>query len=615
MAARSGTSRIFVWILLGLLIVGLAGFGATNLTGTVRTVAQVGDQDVAADDYARALQNELRALTQQRGSAVTFQEAREAGIDQRVLGRLILQAALDDEAARLGISVGDAVVADQIAEISAFQGPDGELDREAYRFALENAGLTEAEFEADLRAETSRGILQDAVRAATPAPDPYVDALTDFVGEQRSFTWARLGTDALETPVPAPSEDELRAFYDENTDRFMRPETKRITYAWLTPEMIVDEVEVDEEALRDLYEDRGAQYRQPERRLVERLAYPDEAAAREAREAIEAGETSFEAEVEARDLSLSDIDLGDVTRRKLGDAADAVFAAETGEVVGPLPSSLGPALYRVNARLAAQETSFEEAEPELRDELAADRARRVIANQVDSFDDLLAGGARLEELADETEMALGEIEWHEDMSEGIAAYEAFRDAAEAVTEEDFPEIEALGDGGVFALRLDEVVPPAPAPFEEVAGRAALLWKEQETRTRLTERAEDLTDDLRAGRSFASVGLDDATQIEGVTRDGFVEGLPRDTVETVFGMDPGEVRIVPDGASVLILRLDDVEAPDPQAEDISGLRAQIAQQGAAGLADDLLETYAREVQSRAGVTIDQAALNAVHANFQ
>ena len=614
MAARSGTSRIFVWILLGLLIVGLAGFGATNLTGTVRTVGQVGDQDIAAEDYARALQNELNALTRQRGAAVTFQEAREAGVDQRVLGRLILQAALDDEAARLGLSVGDAVVARQLAEISAFQGPDGDLDREAYRFALENAGLSEAEFEADLRAETTRGILQGAVRAATPAPGPYVETLTEFVGERRSFTWARLGPEALETPVPAPSDAELRAFYDENTDRFMRPETKRITYAWLTPEMIIDEVEVDEGALRDLYEDRAAQYRQPERRLVERLAYPSEAAAREARAAIEAGETSFEAEVEARDLSLSDVDLGDVTRRDLGEAADPVFAAGTGAVVGPLPSSLGPALYRVNGKLAAQETTFEEAEPQLRDERAADRARRVIANQAESFDDLLAGGATLEELADETDMRLGEIDWHAGMSEGIAAYEAFREAARAVTLDDFPEIEAL-DGGVFALRLEEVVPPAPAPFEEVAGRATLLWEESETRARLTEQAEEIATGLRAGRSFAGAGIEDATEVEAVTRDGFVDGLPRGALETVFEMARGDVRIVADGASVAILRLDAVAAPDPQADDIADLRAQIARQGAAGLADDLLEAYVRDVQSRAGVTLDQAAINAVHANFQ
>ncbi|MFP4239971.1 MAG: peptidyl-prolyl cis-trans isomerase [Rhodosalinus sp.] len=615
MAARSGTSRIFVWILLGLLILGLAGFGATNLTGNVRTVGEVGDEPIEAEDYARALQNELRRLTQERGSAVTFREAREAGLDQQILGRLIVEAALDDEADRLGISVGDGVLAEQIAQIGAFQGSDGSFDREAYRFALQNAGLSEAAFEEDLRDETARRILRDAVLAATPAPQGYVDALADFLGERRSFTFARLGADALDDPVPAPTESELRAFYEENTNRFMRPEVRRVTYAWLTPEMILDEVEVDETALRELYESREAQYRQPERRLVERLAYPDEAAARDALRAIEEGESSFEDEVAARGLTLPDTDLGDVTRRELGEAAEEVFAADTGEVVGPLPSSLGPALYRVNGALAAQETSFEEARPELREELATDRARRVIANQAESFDDLLAGGATLEELAQETDLRLGEIDWRPGLSEGIAAYPAFRETVQAATTDDFPEIIGLEDGGLFALRLEEIVEPAPAPLEDVEGEAILLWEQQQTRERLSVKAEDLAAALREGEDFSALELNGATEVEALARGEEREGVPRALGDTVFAMADGDVEIVPEGAGVLLVRLDAILPPDPQAQDVAALRAELSAQVEGALAEDVFELYARELQTRAGITLNQSALNAVHANFQ
>ena len=59
------------------------------------------------------------------------------------------------------------------------------------------------------------------------------------------------------------------------------------------------------------------------------------------------------------------MDLGDVRKIDLGRAGDAVFAAAAGDIVGPLDSAVGPALFRVNAVLAAQETTFEEALPEL----------------------------------------------------------------------------------------------------------------------------------------------------------------------------------------------------------------------------------------------------------
>ena len=45
MALRgTSISKGFVWVILALLIVGLAGFGATNLSGTVRSVGAVGDK-------------------------------------------------------------------------------------------------------------------------------------------------------------------------------------------------------------------------------------------------------------------------------------------------------------------------------------------------------------------------------------------------------------------------------------------------------------------------------------------------------------------------------------------------------------------------------------------
>ena len=48
--AQSKTSKTAVWILMGLLILGLGGFGATSLTGTVRTVGYLLHQAPADAD-------------------------------------------------------------------------------------------------------------------------------------------------------------------------------------------------------------------------------------------------------------------------------------------------------------------------------------------------------------------------------------------------------------------------------------------------------------------------------------------------------------------------------------------------------------------------------------
>ena len=341
-------SKTFIWILMGLLFIGLAGFGATSLTGTARSVATVGDKEVSTEAYLRALRSEINAYSAQVGRAVSISEAQSLGLDRQVLAQLITARGLDNEAARIDLSVGDAVVAQQLLEVPAFQGPDGSFDREAYSFALRNQNLSESEFEEQLRDDTARTILQSALIAGNTLPDTYIDTLLSYTGETRDFTWARLTGSDLQTGLPEPSESDLQAYYEDNIDRYTLPEQRDITYAWITPEMIIDTVEVDEDALRAAYEDRSDQFNLPERRLVERLVFSTREAAQSALDRLQDG-LSFEALVEERGLEMADVDMGDVTRDTLDDAAEGVFAAETGEVVGPLPSNLGPALYRVNA--------------------------------------------------------------------------------------------------------------------------------------------------------------------------------------------------------------------------------------------------------------------------
>ncbi len=231
----------------------------------------------------------------------------------------------------------------------------------------------------------------------------------------------------LAAPVADPDAATVEAYYTDHIADFTVPETRHLTYAWITPEMILDSVEVDEESIRALYQQRIGEFVQPERRLVERLVFQDDAAAQAALDRITTGDASFDAIVAERGLSLDDADLGDVSQADLGAAGPGVFAVEEpGVVVGPYASNLGPALFRMNAILNAQETTYDEARPDLRAELAGDAARRSIAEQQESFDDLLAGGATLEDLVAETPMELGSIDWSTVSNEGIAAYTEFQ---------------------------------------------------------------------------------------------------------------------------------------------------------------------------------------------
>ncbi|MEL7253577.1 MAG: peptidyl-prolyl cis-trans isomerase [Pseudomonadota bacterium] len=602
-----------MWVLMGLLIVALGGFGASNFGGSIRSIGSVGGVDMSVQAYANGLRQALQAETQRRGEPISFARAQAEQIDRQVQAQLIAQTAFDAEADTLGLSIGDANLRDEILAMPQFQNINGEFDRDVYTFGLENAGLTEGQFEEDVRTETARSILQAAVIAGISAPQAYSETVAQYLGERRDVSWSLLDRGDITTGLPVPSDADLQAYHTENADLFTLPEAKRLTYAWVNPTMLLDSVEVDEDALRDAYDDAFDEFNLPERRLVERLVFGTDDDARAALARIEAGDVTFEDVVAERGLELPDIDLGDLDRDALGENADAVFAADVGGVVGPLPSSLGPALFRVNAILSAQETSFEEAKPILREELAADRARRVVNQMIDSVDDLLAGGATVEDVAQETELELGTINWYPGVTDGIARYGEFRTAAAAITEADFPEVMDLEDGGIFAMRLDEIVPPSLQPFDEVRDAVEAAWTADSVVTALRDTAEPLVTRLETGESFEDVGLPiDGAQA--LTRRALGADTPPEFIEIVFEMEPGDVRLIDGDGRLYVLKLDSVSPPDPEDADLAQLRIILENQAAAGLSQDIFAIVAEDFRDRAGVDLDYQAINAVHANF-
>ena len=167
-------SNIFVWIILVLVMIGLGGVGVTNFGGGLTSIGKVGDRDIEMNDYARALRQEMDAISAQFGQPITFAQAQAFGLDRQVLQNVITRTALDNEADRIGISAGDATVADEVTAMRAFQGTAGSFDRETYRFTLERNNLTEAQFEAGIRSDVARSILQGAIVGGFTAPQAVV---------------------------------------------------------------------------------------------------------------------------------------------------------------------------------------------------------------------------------------------------------------------------------------------------------------------------------------------------------------------------------------------------------------------------------------------------------
>ncbi|WP_240544740.1 peptidylprolyl isomerase [Paracoccus sp. AK26] len=613
---RTHGKSTIVWVLMGLMVLGLGGFGVTSFSGGSTSIGSVGDTTITADDYARALRNQMNAYQQQTGQPMSMAQAQAMGLPQAVQSQLVTAAALEEQARRIGVAVGDEKVRQTILEAPAFRGPTGSFDRAAYAEVLRRENLSEAEFEREVRTDEARLLIQRAVAGGVSAPEAAVETTAKWILERRDVSWRELTADMLPAPVAEPDEETLKAWHSANADRFTAPELRKITYVWLTPEILAPEVQLDEAALRAAYDANIDEYQRPERRLVSRLVFPSAEEAEAAKAQIDAGTAPFESFVIQRGLQPEDAELGEVAQADLGAAGEAVFGLEQPGVVGPLQTDLGPALFSVHAILDPVNIPFEEAQQDLRAEAALDRAARTIEDRMAEYEDLLAGGATLEQVAEETELQLGTIEWSAGATpeEGsIAGYQAFRDRAAEATEADFPELASLDDGGVFALRLDEIVPPTLRPFEEVRDEVEADWRRAETHRQLLALAAEqrLTTEAAEGQPAP-----EWTEVKDITRDGWIENAPADAVARAFAMaEPGEIEIVDADNRVILLRLDAVDQADLAGEDAQRITDAVGDRLEQSLQSDLFDYYARAVQREAGISLDQSAINAINAQVQ
>lgn len=610
---KKGGRSLVVWVLVAMLIAGLSGFGVENFGGATAKIGRVGEIEIEANDYAREMQGQINTLTRQFGAPVSMADARSFGVDRQVLAGLVNRAALDNEAARLGLSVGDATVAAELGKISAFQGISGTFDREAYALTLQQNGTNEAAFEANLRRDVARALLTGAVAGGVVSPAPLTDTLVAYAGEKRGFSLLVLDDTALDAPLAAPTPAEVQAHYDANIATYTRPEAKRVEYAALLPETLAATMEVPEEEVQKAYDARLSEFMIPEKRLVERLVYPDEAAALAAKARLDQG-TSFDDLVAERGLTLEDVDLGDVTREELEDAADAVFALTEPGTVGPLPSALGPALYRMNAILAAQETTLDAARPELLQILQTEAAARAIADKVEAIDDALAGGATLQDLSTEFGMTLASTDYAAGAEDNdtITGYTAFRSAADALAEGDFPEAILLEDGGLVAMQLVEILPPSPVPLDKITDKVTEATRAEALARALAAKAAAAKTAVEVGATLESQGT--VTAVAPTDRQATLDVGPAVVLETAFQMQPGEIRVIEAGSFVALLRLDSITAAEVTSEEGQEMQDSIRQNLDRSIAEDMAALFTATVGQQAGIALDQAVIDAVNTQL-
>jgi len=375
-----------------------------------------------------------------------------------------------------------------------------------------------------------------------------------------------------------------------------------------------DRIEVSDIELQEEYDSQPERFNKPARRIVDRIIFDTLETAKKIKGQLDKNDISFLEAAEDRGLTINDIDLGDIEKGQLDTNIDEILfnASEVG-IYGPIDTDLGPALFQINAIIDAQKTNFEDAKDELKAEYVSVESRKLINEMISDIDDLLAQGLTLEEIAKETDMELEKISYNNKTENGIAAYDSFRSEAMNAKIGGFPELKELSDGGVFALRLDELIQPTLRPFDTVKEQVVNDWLNAENKKLMLKLADELIIKLDNGSTFEALNLS-AENVISTTRNKYIDGIPASLLGTLFSNKIGKTSKIDNDDTIILARLDSINEFEDKTDESKELLSQVGIQLSNQVTGDLLRLFASALKDRDGVILNQNAVNQINTQI-
>lgn len=586
-----------------------SGFGQSSL-------AKIGSTEITTAQFQKIYQDRVQQAGTQIGHPIPPEQARALGLDRQVLSEMIAQAGLDQRARQMGLGISDAEIARHVISNPNLQTVNGHFDRDRFAAVLRDLGYTEQGFIAAQRQSTLRRQIVDTLSGGLTPPKAWLDAINQFQNQERSVAYVALGP-AQAGEIAAPSDEQLAKYYDDHKAQFRAPEYRKIDAIAATPPELAKWIEVSDDDVKTAYDARHTSFTKPERRHVEQLVFADPADAQAAEDKIKSG-TSFAAVVAERGVKEQDADLGMVAKSGIVDpaVADAVFALHDGEVSEPIKGQFGTVIVTVLKIEPEVIRPFAEVAPQLRKDLALERARLQVREIHDKIEDDRAGGVSLTEAAQKEKVPV--VSFDVDRSgrdaDGKPAVNLPRapDVVSAAFSSDVgvdnDPIEA--DGGYIWYDVTAITPSHDRSLADVKAAVEQRWHDAEIAARLKDKAIDLFDKAKAGSPFdelaagAGVKIETASDLKRGAASGGISARMSDaifrTAKDKFGVSQGDT-----ASRWIVFRVTDVKTPalDPGSPEAKQTADMVQKQ----LPDDVVSQYVASLESDLGTSINAAVL--------
>ncbi len=619
-ASANWLGRIVMGIVLGLIAVSFAIWGIGDIFRGFgqSTVAKIGSTEITVTQFRQIYNDRIQQLGRELNRPITPDQARALRLDQQLIGQLVAEAALDQRARQLRLNVSDAEVARQIMNDPTFKSPTGQFDRARFEQIIRGAGFTEQRFTAEQKRLTMRREVADTVSAELAPPKTMADAQNRYDNEQRALDYVVLDA-AKAGDIPAPTPEAITKYYDEHKRDFRTPEYRTVAVLSVSAADLAKSDTVTDADAKRFYDANLARFGTPERRQVEQIAFPTLEEAQAAAARLEKSELTFAALAKERGLSEKDIDLGFVTQSGMIDkaVADAAFALKEGETSAPIKGVFGTMLVHVVKIEPENVKPFDQVSAEIKQALATERARSEIAAIHDKVEDERAAGSRLTEIAQKLNLKARTIEaidrqGRDPEGKPVPDLPAGNVISSAFSSEVGVENEPLqmAGGGYLWYEVLGVKPSRERTLDEVRTQVEERWREAQVSERLTAKANEIIDKVKAGTPFKDAASAEGLNVQttfGIKRTGNAGSLPPAVVSAVFATPKDGVGSADgkDGTERIVFQVTDISAPAFDASSPDGRK--ISDTMRRSITEDLLAQYVSRLQTDLGATINMDAV--------
>ena len=623
-AIRTRAGSIIVKVLFGLLIISFGFWGIYTRSDYFQghspetVIATVGDRSIRAEELQQALQPALERLRTQLGTSIDAQQAKQLGVLDGLLDQLINRALLDQEAQRLGLEASDELVRSAIFDNPAFKTPDGRFDRGLFQQVLMMNHLTEEQLIERLRHDIPRSDLLQAITVGVEAPRPVVDAVYRYRAEKRIADIVAFPVASAPDPGQ-PNEDALTKFYEAHPDPFRAPEYRGFTVAGLSPADVAQPGSIPEEKIKQEYDQRKEEFELPERREVQQILAPSEEKAKEAEAALAAGKDWKEVATSVG-MDPETIDLGLLKKDELPDSlGNVAFQLPVDKPSDPVKSPLGWHVLRVTKVEPPTTETYEQAKPQLEEELARQEAADKLDKIANQADDALAGGASLADVAAKfglktaTIAAVDESGRDPDGKQvqiSVAPNDVMK-AAFGTEKGDTSRVIDTQDGSIFAVHIDNITPPQVRPLDQVKDKAIAAWQADQKGAEVTKEAEALAASVTQGQPLAKAATDRKLTVATsppLSR-GAQQGsqVPPALVGKLFSAKQGDIVTAADANGAYAAQLKEIQVPENVPDDVAkALSEQLRNEARVDVAGE----FTQALRKRYPVEIKRDALDRV-----